>query len=85
VSAFTFVLNLTEHLPTIPVLFEAVSASTTVGLSTGITPETTAEGRLVLILAMFIGRLGPLTLALALAARTHRAIYRWPEETIKIG
>jgi Trk-type K+ transport system membrane component len=34
---------------------------------------------------MFVGRLGPLTLALALAARERRAYYRWPEESIRIG
>ena len=80
-----FSLNVTERFEFSRVLFEAFSAVGTVGLSTGITPETTAGGRVILILAMFIGRLGPLTLALALAAREVRTGYRWAEETVKIG
>jgi trk system potassium uptake protein TrkH len=85
VFLMTFSLNLTERFATLRVAFEAVSAAATVGLSTGITPDTTPAGRVILIVAMFFGRLGPLTLALALAARERHAPYHWPEETIKIG
>jgi trk system potassium uptake protein TrkH len=85
VFALFFCLNLTEHFAFEQVLFEAFSAFSTVGLSTGITPETTSAGRVILILAMFVGRLGPLSLALALAAREHRPSYQWPEEPIRIG
>jgi trk system potassium uptake protein TrkH len=67
------------------VVFEAVSALGTVGYSTGITPETSPAGRVILIVTMFVGRLGPLTLVLALAARARRSTHRWTEETIKIG
>ena len=67
------------------VLFEAFSAFGTVGLSTGITPDTTPIGRVILIAAMFAGRLGPLTLVLALAARERARAYRPPEEGVKIG
>jgi trk system potassium uptake protein len=80
-----FVLNITEQFPFEDVLFEAFSAFSTVGLSTGITPETSPAGRVILILAMFVGRLGPLSLVLALAAREHRPAYQWPEEPIRIG
>jgi trk system potassium uptake protein len=66
-------------------LFEAVSAFGTVGLSTGITPELSPAGRVLVVATMFVGRLGPLTLALALAARERRVLYRWPEEAVKIG
>lgn len=83
--AISFALNITESNVALRNVFEAVSASATVGLSTGITPETSSWGRVILIVAMFIGRLGPLTLALALAARERPARYHWPEETIKIG
>jgi trk system potassium uptake protein TrkH len=83
--AASFALNVTEGVVFIRVLFEAVSAFGTVGLSTGITPDSTHEGRAILILIMFTGRLGPLTLALALAAREHRTHYRWPEDSVKIG
>jgi trk system potassium uptake protein TrkH len=66
-------------------MFESFSAFGTVGLSTGITPELTSASRLILSLTMFAGRLGPLTLALALAGRERRALYRWPEEPVRIG
>jgi trk system potassium uptake protein TrkH len=62
-----------------------VSAFGTVGLTTGITPQTTPIGRLLLVLAMFTGRLGPLTLALVLFTRPRRARYTWPQEPVKLG
>jgi trk system potassium uptake protein TrkH len=85
VFALFFSLNLTEHFAFEQVLFEAFSAFSTVGLSTGITPQTTSAGRVILIVAMFVGRLGPLSVALALAARERRPSYEWPEEPIRIG
>jgi trk system potassium uptake protein TrkH len=85
VFAVFFCLNVTEQFAFEEVLFEAFSAFSTVGLSAGITPETTTAGRIILIAAMFVGRLGPLSLALALAAREHRPTYQWPEEPIRIG
>ena len=81
----SFVLTVSESFTFLQILFEAFSAFGTVGLSTGITPETTPVGRVILILTMFAGRLGPLTLVLALAARERRTVYHWPEEAIKIG
>ena len=80
-----FCLNVTEQFPFEQVMFEAFSAFSTVGLSTGITAETSGAGRVILIVAMFVGRLGPLSLALALAARERRPSYQWPEEPIRIG
>lgn len=65
-------------------LFEAVSAFGTVGLSTGITPALTPVGRIAIILTMFIGRLGPLTIAYALAQQ-RRVTFRYPEENIMVG
>jgi len=66
-------------------LFECVSAFGTVGLSTGITPELSVSGRLLIAFAMFTGRLGPLTLAFAVERRRHPPAYRFPEERIMIG
>lgn len=66
-------------------LFEAVSAFGTVGLSTGITAEMSTPGKLVLIVAMFVGRVGPMTLALALAARSGVQRIELPEERVGIG
>lgn len=67
------------------VLFEVVSALATVGLSTGITPELPAPAQIVLILLMFLGRVGPMTVATALALRTAPRHYRNPEARPIIG
>ncbi len=80
-----FLLNATEPAGFLSVMFETVSAFATVGLSTGITPDTTPIGRVILSLGMFIGRLGPLTLVLALATREHARTYHRPEEGVRIG
>jgi trk system potassium uptake protein len=69
----------------IELVFEAVSAFGTVGLSTGITPDLPDPARLLVTLAMFAGRLGPLTLVLALAARVRPRPARPAIESIRIG
>ena len=66
-------------------LFEAISAFGTVGLSTGITASFDDVGRLILVALMFLGRTGPYTLAVALALRERRRLYRYPEERPIIG
>lgn len=81
----SFALNAIEPFGYMRILFETFSAFGTVGLTTGITPETGPAGRAILILGMFAGRLGPLTLVLALAAREHTRAYRRPEEGVRIG
>ena len=67
------------------VLFEATSAFGTVGLSTGITADVPTAGQLLLIVLMFIGRIGPITLAAALALRQREILYRYPEERPIVG
>ncbi|NIK55745.1 TrkH family potassium uptake protein [Kribbella shirazensis] len=67
------------------VLFESVSAFGTVGLSTGITAKIPAAGQLVLVALMFIGRLGPITMASALALRERPRRYELPEERPVVG
>jgi potassium uptake TrkH family protein len=67
------------------VVFEAVSAFATVGLSTGITPDLPAPGQVILILLMFLGRVGPLTLAAGLALRERPSHRQLPEERMIIG
>lgn len=59
-------LSLTEKHQVFPLIFEAASAIGTVGLSMGLTAELSPAGKLIIILLMFIGRCGPLTLGLAL-------------------
>lgn len=66
-------------------LFEAVSAFGTVGLSTGITAQLPVAGKLILILLMFIGRLGPITFASVLALRDRHITYELPKERPIIG
>lgn len=67
------------------VLFEVISAFGTVGLSTGITAELPAAGQLVLVVTMFVGRLGPLTMGTALALRSGHSRYEFPKERPLVG
>lgn len=67
------------------VLFEVISATATVGLSTGITADLPPGGDWVLIVCLFIGRLGPVTLAAALALRERSRLFRLPETRPLIG
>lgn len=78
-------LSMFEPFRFIDVLFETVSGFGTVGLTVGITPTLGTWSRLFLIGIMFTGRLGPLTLALALAARLTRQRVRYAEATVRIG
>ena len=66
-------------------LFEVVSAFATVGLSTGITAGLPQAGQLLLVALMFVGRIGPLTLATALALRERTRRYELPEERPIVG
>ncbi|MDR6555774.1 potassium uptake TrkH family protein [Arthrobacter pascens] len=67
------------------ILFEVVSAFATTGLSTGITAALPPAGQLVLVLLMFVGRLGPATLGAALALRERPVLYDYPKERPLIG
>ena len=78
-------LTLTTEALFVETLFEAVSAFGTVGATTGITPDLTDPARLITIVAMFVGRLGPLTLVIALAARARPVAYRPAVEAVRIG
>ncbi|MBN1491777.1 MAG: hypothetical protein JXA69_17825 [Phycisphaerae bacterium] len=85
VSLVTVLLCYFENASLRQLVFETISASGTVGLSTGITPSLTRAGRLLIILAMFAGRIGPLTLLVALARRQRSVRYDYPEEQPIIG
>jgi trk system potassium uptake protein TrkH len=69
----------------IALAFEAVSAFGTVGLSTGITPSLSVTGKLLIIILMMVGRLGPLTITIALAARELKPRFRYAPESVMIG
>ncbi|GAF73863.1 unnamed protein product, partial [marine sediment metagenome] len=77
VALTTLALCYTESASVQRILFESVSACGTVGLSTGLTDELTVPGRMVIMIAMFVGRLGPLTVLVALAGRTTSARYEY--------
>jgi len=81
----TIVLTITESKPFLDILFETVSAFGTVGLSTGVTPTLSKIGRILIIMTMFAGRVGPLTLAVAFAERQRKGIYHYPKEKIMVG
>lgn len=88
--AFVFVIGLAMTLTTpaanfVQSLFEAISAFGTVGASTGVTPQLTDPAQIIIAIAMFVGRLGPLTLVLALTARAHPVSYRPAVESVRIG
>jgi trk system potassium uptake protein TrkH len=85
VSLTALALCYTESVGLPEVLFESVSACGTVGLSTGLTGRLTVAGRIIIMAAMFAGRLGPLTLLVALAGREQSARYEYPEEQPIIG
>lgn len=85
VVTITMLLSIAEDADFLMVLFETVSAFGTVGLTMGLTPHLTPVGQLLMIMTMFFGRLGPLTVAFALAQRRRRALLRYPEENIMVG
>ena len=86
VITVTMLLTLTETGHNfIMYLFEATSAFGTVGLSMGLTPELSSLGRIVIILTMFAGRLGPLTIAFAITKRRKPEAVRQPKGNIMIG
>jgi potassium uptake TrkH family protein len=85
VAVGTFFLLALTHFRLDQVLFETVSAFGTVGLSTGITADLPSAGQVLIILLMFIGRIGPLTLASGLALRERARLYRLPEERTIVG
>ncbi|WP_416296822.1 TrkH family potassium uptake protein [Paenibacillus illinoisensis] len=67
------------------VLFEATSAFSTTGLSMGLTSELSTPGKIIVIFTMFAGRLGPLTLAFALAQKKHTSKIGYAEDHVLIG
>lgn len=85
VLGFAVLLMYVEEKPFVAVLFETVSAFGTVGLSTGLTPQLSTEGKLLVTVLMLVGRLGPLTFAYAFASRHLASRYEYAEERLMIG
>lgn len=84
VMSALFLLSVTESLPLFTVMFEAFSAFGTVGLSMNATFDLTEPGQLIIILLMYLGRIGPLTFALALV-QTRADGLKYPSEGVLIG
>lgn len=80
-----FLLTYTEKADMNKILFESISAFGTVGLSEGLTGNLTPIGRVLITIMMFIGRLGPLTMAFALMSNKKEAKIKYAEEKIMIG
>jgi trk system potassium uptake protein TrkH len=78
-------LQLTQALPLEVAVFEAVSALGTVGLTLGGTPRLDEIGKVIVMGAMFSGRVGPLTLFLFLAEQHDEQAWRYPEEEVDVG
>lgn len=86
VIAATMLLSITEYDETfISILYEATSAIGTAGLSTGVTQRLSGIGKVIIIIMMYIGRIGPFTLAFALTNNKKKTGIRYPEGRILIG
>ena len=85
VMSATIALMVITHLDLDVLLFEVISAFGTVGLSTGITADLPDSAQIILMLLMFLGRLGPLTLGTALVLRQRKVLYELPKERPVIG
>lgn len=85
VGTGTLMLLSITGLPLRDALFETVSAFATVGLSTGVTQQLPPSGQALIIVLMFVGRVGTITVATALALRKRRNPYRYPEERPIVG
>ncbi|MFQ5949068.1 MAG: TrkH family potassium uptake protein, partial [Nitrospiria bacterium] len=85
VALFLLLLLSTEQESFKSLMFETVSAFNTVGLSTGTTSRLSPIGKLIITLTMFVGRIGPMTLAFSLAERVSKGKYNYPQEKVIIG
>jgi trk system potassium uptake protein TrkH len=81
----TLALMISDGLTLLPALFEVTSAFGTVGLSLDVTPGLSTFGKMLIAVVMFLGRVGPITFVLSLAARQHPLAYKYPREDIAIG
>ena len=86
VFASTLLLSAVTDADALDILFETVSATATVGLSRDLTPSLNDAGKAIIIGTMYLGRVGPISLALALnPGKKHQNIIKNPTEVISIG
>ena len=81
------ILTISEGANFLDLLFETTSAFATVGLTRGVTPDLTDFGKILIAITMYLGRVGPLTMAFAFAKRQKNSIknYRYSEGNILVG
>ncbi|HAA95816.1 MAG TPA: Trk family potassium uptake protein [Dehalococcoidia bacterium] len=85
VVSATVLTTLEPEIPFLDIIFDTVSAIGTTGASTGIISDTGLASKILLMVLMYVGRLGPVALALALAPEEDPAVYRYAQESVKIG
>lgn len=86
VTTVTMALTIAEpNEAFLDVLYEATSAFGTVGLTTGVTQRLSEPGKIIIIMLMYLGRVGPLTVVMALISRKKGTNYKYPEGKILIG
>ena len=85
VLVVTLILTITEQASLESLIFEAVSAFGTVGLTLGVTPHLSIIGKIVIMITMYLGRVGPMTVMLAITRKKRKRDYRYPEDKILIG
>lgn len=84
VLSFTMLLSITEDAQFMDLLFESTSAFATVGSTLGLTGNLSFMGKIIIIINMFIGRLGPVTMVVAIMIRqgNHKSVIQYPEEKV---
>ncbi len=85
VISATVLTTLEPQIPFLDIIFDTVSAFGTTGASTGIIPGMGLASKILFMMLMYVGRLGPVALALALAPEEDPAVYRFAQERVKIG
>lgn len=85
VLSVSFILTITESARLVDILYETVSALATVGASKGITADLSDVGKILITFCMYLGRLGPMTMAFAFGMKDKKSLIRYPESFISIG
>lgn len=85
VISATMLTTLEPDIPFLDIIFDTVSAFATVGNSTGIIPDTGLASKVVFMVLMYVGRFGPMALALALSTEDDTEEYRFAQEGVRIG
>ncbi|NLB53868.1 MAG: Trk family potassium uptake protein [Syntrophomonadaceae bacterium] len=85
IALLVFLISIGHDFPLNIILFEVISAAGTVGLSLGITPYLDTSGQLLLIIAMFLGRVGPLTIAYSMIYGKKPVDFRYAESRVMVG